>query len=40
MKNFPKGGLIGKCVKLFDDISKLQIPILASSACYFMVLSF
>lgn len=39
MKNFPKGGLIGKCVKLFDDISKLQIPILASSACYFIALA-
>lgn len=39
MKNFPKGGLIGKTVRLFDDLSKLQIPILASSACYFLALA-
>jgi membrane protein len=39
MKNFPKGGLIGKTVRLFDGLSKLQIPILASSACYFLALA-
>ena len=39
MKPTPKGGLIGKTIKVFDDLSKLQIPILASSACYFLALA-
>ena len=39
MNPMPKGGLIGKTIKIFDDLSKLQIPILASSACYFLALA-
>ena len=39
MKEYPKGGLIGKTVGLIQHISQLKIPIYASNACYFIVLA-
>lgn len=39
MRQFPKGGLIGKSVCLFRSVQRLQVPLHAANACYFMVLA-
>lgn len=39
MKEFPKGGIIGKTVSAFDYIGKLKISVHAANACYFIVLA-
>lgn len=39
MKKFPKGGIIGKAVHTVAAISKLQIPLHAASAGYFIALA-
>lgn len=39
MKQFPKGGLIGKAAGIFRDIAALDIPVHAANACYFMILA-
>ena len=39
MKEFPKGGLIGKTVHLVRTISDLNIPLYAANAGYFIILS-
>ena len=39
MKQFPKGGLIGKVAGIFRDIAALDIPVHAANACYFMILA-
>ena len=39
MERFPKGGIIGRSVKLFRMVQQLQVPLHAANACYFMVLA-
>lgn len=39
MNEFPKGGLIGKAVRLVQAVADMRIPVYASHACYFIVLS-
>ena len=39
MKEFPKGGLIGKTVHLWRDVSALEIPVYAANASFFIVLA-
>ena len=39
MREFPKGGLIGKAVHLGRSVAELRIPLYAANACYFMVLA-
>ena len=39
MKEFPKGGLIGKAVRLLRAVADMRIPIYASHAGFFIVLS-
>ena len=39
MKEFPKGGLIGRAVHLVQTISDLHIPLYAANAGYFIILS-
>ena len=39
MKEFPKGGLIGKAVRLLRAVVDMRIPIYASHAGFFIVLS-
>lgn len=39
MNNYPKGGIIGRCIYLWQKLSDLRIPVHASSACYFLALS-
>lgn len=39
MRQFPKGGIIGKTVNLINAISELKIPLHAANAGYFIVLS-
>ena len=39
MKEYPQGGLIGKTVQLFRSISRLQVPLYAANAGYFLVLA-
>ena len=39
MKEFPKGGLIGRAVHLFREVAGLRIPVYASHASFFIVLS-
>lgn len=38
MREFPRGGIIGKTVHLFRSIARLRISLYAANACYFMVL--
>ena len=40
MREYPKGGLIGKSVHLFRRIAALHISIYAANASYFIVMSF
>ena len=39
MKQYPKGGLIGKTAGLLRYMAALQIPLYASHACFFIVLA-
>lgn len=39
MREYPKGGIIGKTMHLFRWLQELQIPLHAANACYFIVLS-
>lgn len=39
MKDFPKGGVIGKVYGIIQSIGALKIPVYAANACYFIVLS-
>lgn len=38
MREFPRGGIIGKTVHLCRSIARLRISLYAANACYFMVL--
>ena len=39
MREFPRGGLIGKTVHLVRAVNRLHVPIYAANACYFMVMA-
>lgn len=39
MREYPKGGIIGKTVHLFRTVQALQVPLHAANACYFIVLA-
>lgn len=39
MKEYPKGGLIGRAVHLIREVAQLRIPVFASHASFFIVLS-
>ncbi len=39
MREFPKGGLIGKTVRLVRSVAALKVPLYAANACYFLVLA-
>ena len=39
MRNFPKGGLIGKTVHACRSISKMRVPLYAANASFFLVLA-
>ncbi len=39
MREFPRGGLIGKTVYHWRTIQSLRIPLYAANACYFLVLA-
>ena len=39
MKEIPKGGILGKAASLARTVSQMRIPVYASHACYFIVLS-
>ncbi len=39
MREFPKGGLIGRAVHYGRSIAQLRIPLYAANACYFIVLA-
>lgn len=39
MREFPKGGIIGKTVHFVRAVSELKIPLYAANACYFIVLA-
>ncbi len=39
MKEFPKGGFIGRTAQLVQTVGQLHIPVHAAHACYFIVLA-
>lgn len=39
MKEYPKGGIIGKTVHMANYVAKMHIPLYASHACFFLVLA-
>lgn len=39
MREFPRGGIIGKTVHLVRNLSRLRVPVYAANACYFIVLA-
>lgn len=39
MREFPKGGIIGKAVHAAGEIKQMRIPLYAANACYFIVLA-
>lgn len=39
MREFPKGGIIGKTVHMFRSIAELRVPLYAANACYFIVVA-
>lgn len=39
MREFPRGGLIGRTVHLARTVAGLHIPVYAANACYFIVLA-
>ena len=40
MRDFPKGGLIGKTVHLWRRLQELRIPLYAANASFFIILAF
>lgn len=40
MRDFPKGGLIGKTVHLWHRLQELRIPLYAANASFFIILAF
>ena len=39
MREYPKGGIIGKAVHFVRTVQALQVPLHAANACYFMALA-
>lgn len=39
MREFPRGGLVGKAVHFGREVSRLRVPLYAANACYFIVLA-
>lgn len=39
MREFPKGGMIGKAIAFGKTLAAMQVPVYASHACYFLVLA-
>ena len=39
MKQYPKGGLVGKTLRLFQAIGDMKVPVYAAHASYFIVLA-
>ena len=39
MRDYPKGGIIGKTVHLIWNVQRLRIPLYAANACFFIVLA-
>lgn len=39
MREFPQGGIVGRCVRAVRTILNMHIPLHAAYACYFIVLS-
>lgn len=39
MRQFPRGGLLGKCQQLIYKVISLRIPLYAANACFFLALS-
>ena len=39
MRQFPKGGMIGKTVRFVRRVQSLRVPLHAANACYFIVLA-
>jgi membrane protein len=39
MREFPRGGLIGKTVHLVRTVTGLRVPLYAANACYFIVIA-
>lgn len=39
MREFPRGGLIGKAVHFGRAVAQLRVPLYAANACYFIVLA-
>lgn len=39
MRQFPRGGIIGKTLYLFQSVRDLRVPLHAANACYFIVLA-
>lgn len=39
MREFPRGGLIGKAVHFWRAVRELRVPLYAANACYFIVLA-
>lgn len=39
MREFPKGGIIGRAVSFGKALADMQVPVYASHACYFLVLA-
>lgn len=39
MREYPKGGIIGKSVHLFRTVRAFQVPLHAANACFFLVLA-
>jgi len=39
VKEFPRGGLIGKTIHIWRSVKALRIPLYAANACYFIVLA-
>jgi len=39
MREYPKGGIVGKTVRAVQAVQALQVPLHAANACYFIVLA-
>ncbi len=39
MREFPRGGLIGRAVHVWREVRELRVPLYAANACFFLVLS-
>ena len=40
MREFPRGGLLGKTVRFVRRVAELRVPLYAANACFFLVLAF